>query len=326
MSFSNPVTGGQGALIRPAIKSPNYLTGVSGWTINRDGSAEFNNGVFRGTVTASTFLGTDFVINTFGAFFYSSAPAAGNLIASIAPGSGTDAFGNHFLGGFTSYDNAAGQYSNLSGDVQSFGPITAGIPDTADAGSLSASGAAMILAAPVSVTDPQLVTMELDSGAANTAPVSGSPRATFFSSSTVPAVVQTMGAFLALDPLQLPNFEPETWQTATPGTGWANTAVGGRTKLQYRKDNQDNITLYGALDLTSVTPNVTAFTLGAAWLISKPTNITVIQLSSAGAHKAVGEFLVNGSGGVAILTASFAALALGDIFVFNAAMPRGNIG
>lgn len=39
--FSNPITGGQGALVRPAIKSPNYVPGVSGWSINRDGSAEF---------------------------------------------------------------------------------------------------------------------------------------------------------------------------------------------------------------------------------------------------------------------------------------------
>ena len=48
MSFSNPVVGGLfGELIRAAIRSPNYVTGVSGWTINRDGSAEFNNVTIR---------------------------------------------------------------------------------------------------------------------------------------------------------------------------------------------------------------------------------------------------------------------------------------
>lgn len=41
MTFSNPITGGQGALVRPAIKSPNYAPGGPGWSINRDGSAEF---------------------------------------------------------------------------------------------------------------------------------------------------------------------------------------------------------------------------------------------------------------------------------------------
>jgi len=37
-------------LIRSSIQSPNYVAGVSGWTINQDGSAEFNNATFRGTV------------------------------------------------------------------------------------------------------------------------------------------------------------------------------------------------------------------------------------------------------------------------------------
>src|SRR6266540_2524625 len=41
--FTNPIVGGT-ALVRPAIKSPNYVPGVSGWSINRDGSAEFGAG------------------------------------------------------------------------------------------------------------------------------------------------------------------------------------------------------------------------------------------------------------------------------------------
>lgn len=61
MPFSNDVTGGQGALLRPAIKSPNYVPGSLGWSINRDGSAEFNNITARGTLlvldaTTGTFV------------------------------------------------------------------------------------------------------------------------------------------------------------------------------------------------------------------------------------------------------------------------------
>lgn len=41
MAFTNAITGGQGALLRTAIKSPNFLTGVRGWSINKDGTAEF---------------------------------------------------------------------------------------------------------------------------------------------------------------------------------------------------------------------------------------------------------------------------------------------
>jgi hypothetical protein len=57
--FSNPITGGQGALVRPAIKSPDFLTAVRGWTINKDGSAEFNNVVVRGTVDISFSNGSE---------------------------------------------------------------------------------------------------------------------------------------------------------------------------------------------------------------------------------------------------------------------------
>lgn len=49
MAFENPVVGGEnGELIRPSIQSPDYVAGVSGWTINRDGSAEFNDITIRG--------------------------------------------------------------------------------------------------------------------------------------------------------------------------------------------------------------------------------------------------------------------------------------
>lgn len=49
MTFGNPVVGGN-KLIRPAIQSPNYVPGVSGWTINRDGTAEFNDVTVRGDI------------------------------------------------------------------------------------------------------------------------------------------------------------------------------------------------------------------------------------------------------------------------------------
>lgn len=43
MGFANSIIGGAAALIRAAIKSPNYVAGVSGWSINKDGTAEFQN-------------------------------------------------------------------------------------------------------------------------------------------------------------------------------------------------------------------------------------------------------------------------------------------
>lgn len=96
MSFRNPLTGG-GALLQRAIMSPNYLKNVSGWTVNQDGSAEFNNISIRGgTQTQGAVL------------MYNGTPALGNLIVSIAPGAGTDSFGNTYVQGFATYGDALG--------------------------------------------------------------------------------------------------------------------------------------------------------------------------------------------------------------------------
>lgn len=59
MPFGDPIVAGH-ILVRDAIQSPNFAAGVSGWQINRDGSAEFNNATIRGdlivTDTATSFL------------------------------------------------------------------------------------------------------------------------------------------------------------------------------------------------------------------------------------------------------------------------------
>lgn len=95
LGFGDPVTSGIFLLI-PAIRSPGYVPGVTGWTINQDGTAEFNSLSIRGT-----FTGTDFIINSAGVFFYSGVPAAGNLIVAITQSAGVDAFGNPYIEGLT---------------------------------------------------------------------------------------------------------------------------------------------------------------------------------------------------------------------------------
>lgn len=50
--FSNPVIGGDGELVIDDVHSRGYANGVSGWSIRRDGSAEFNQVLIRGTMTA----------------------------------------------------------------------------------------------------------------------------------------------------------------------------------------------------------------------------------------------------------------------------------
>src|ERR1041385_4569810 len=95
MGFVNPILGGGGALVRPAIKSPNYSPGLTGWTIKRDGSAELNNVVIRGGTVVSGL-----------ALYYNGAPAAGNLIMSISAAAGVDTFGNAYVKGIGAYGSA----------------------------------------------------------------------------------------------------------------------------------------------------------------------------------------------------------------------------
>lgn len=50
--WNNPIAAGDGTLIYPALKSPNFVTGVTGWTLNRNGDVEFNSAIIRGSLIA----------------------------------------------------------------------------------------------------------------------------------------------------------------------------------------------------------------------------------------------------------------------------------
>lgn len=74
-------------------------------------------------LTTPTITGTDYIINSHGIFFYSAAPASGNLIASIAPYGGTDPYGNAYIPGIVSYgagNAVAGMTLTTSGTQGAF--------------------------------------------------------------------------------------------------------------------------------------------------------------------------------------------------------------
>lgn len=107
MGFSNEAIGGVD-LVRSAIQSPNFVAGVSGWSINKDGSAQFNN---------VTVTGGSFVVTTSGqgVFVYAGAPALGNLIVSIASAAGVDAFGNAYAEGVQAQNNGIVEVTTADG-------------------------------------------------------------------------------------------------------------------------------------------------------------------------------------------------------------------
>jgi len=173
--FSNSVIGGQGALVRQQIMSPNFnlanpsASPTPSWAVLKNGLAYFfglvlsggtitgpdyiinSSGIFiysgapangnligswagvagtdafgnaypqgfnvtKGAISGTTFTGSNFVINSSGAFFYSGTPASGNLVASVAPAGGTDSFGNTFQAGFVIYGTPSG-YIQLAGGI-----------------------------------------------------------------------------------------------------------------------------------------------------------------------------------------------------------------
>lgn len=57
MAFGNAIVGGGNKLIRDNIESSNYVPGASGWSINRDGSAEFQDVLIRGELDVPTMSG-----------------------------------------------------------------------------------------------------------------------------------------------------------------------------------------------------------------------------------------------------------------------------
>lgn len=112
----NPIVGGINLRI-PGIQSPNFITGVSGWAINQDGTAEFNGLTLHGTLIlgsgSNNVIILDFARHAI--FVYDS---AGRLAQSISPTAGTDAFGHAYIAGIASYDSANTQVTvQLNGEL-----------------------------------------------------------------------------------------------------------------------------------------------------------------------------------------------------------------
>jgi len=257
--FNNPIIGGGGGLVYPSIHSPNYLTGISGWTINKDGSAEFQNAIIRGTVQAGTFIGSDFIINASGTFIYDGAPAAGNLIATDTSADGTDAFGNTYLGGRINYINNGLSYDavGFQGGTVSFwnSPTFNGVY-TLEASIFYASGTALEI-----VT--QLANGNIIIGPAATGTV-------IFPAGTDPIVANKSGA-------------AESWQSMnTRGyqNGWTDAGVGNVGGYRLIPSPANEVELRGELTGGTLADNTVIINLPNAY---HPSVLQVLPLLIPGA-------------------------------------------
>ncbi len=88
MMPNDPIVGGN-ILRRPAIQSPNFVSGVSGWSINADGTAQFNQLTLIVSVTGAAVL------------IYAGTAMFGTLIGSWAGTAGVDQYGNTYPPGIS---------------------------------------------------------------------------------------------------------------------------------------------------------------------------------------------------------------------------------
>lgn len=294
--------------------------------------------VTTGTISGSTFTGTDFIINTSGAFFYSSAPAAGNMVASIAAVGGADSFGNHYPAGINSQPSGTNgaSFANLFDGNLFLGDIVAGAQDTANAALFSqvVSSGLLGITSPLTVALPSGGQLRLLSGQSSvTTGNANAPKAFFLSgdlSSDLDVGVSgttqkctDAGAFY-------------TWQTPTAQTGWS---IG---TLQYHFDNWDRVVYVGSLSFTGTA--VTAAGSSAAltavpagppsYRPKKQWKVPISHLTSTSVQKNVaasaifntdGTMTIQWGDGMTGTTHDASGLANGDIFWIETAVPLGNI-
>lgn len=312
----------QGNLIINGVHSANYVAGSAGWSINRDGSAEYNNIVIRnGTVVSGL------------ALYYSGPPALGNLIESVSATAGVDAFGNTYLAGVVSYNNG-GSVVQLHGGQINFGDTPGGVPTLANGSRIidTAFGGGLTIQSGKTAVKPSRAQTVMNAGV-STAPLpnySGNPTMSIADSLRLSAIiVDVMGA------MEWNNAAGGTpgWITPAFAAGWANNS------LMVRVDVEDNIVWVGQFHYTGA--NITAaggqvittavdaeHRPAASWRIPMAhlTSTSVVKnVDSVVTINSTGTLSVFWGDGMTGTVHDVDGLATGDLFSFNAVIPRGNL-
>lgn len=318
--FENPVVGGT-ALRIPAIQSPNYSPGVSGWIVKINGDAEFNNLTVRGT-----FLGNSFILNSSGLFIYNGTPAAGNLIASIAPTAGTDQFGNAYIDGVVSYDGAGG-FINLAAGTLWIGEVANGYGGAALLGTLGATG--IVASSPTPSGTPDDASWALVGGDTTVTPQSaaGYPHLDVGVGSA--GVMQWINGAVIRSTVSAGVSTAETWHTPTFSGTWSSTGTlnGNSTfrGMQYRKDAEDNVWVLGGATTTGAGGSI--FTLPAGYFNSARRTLLPCFIFDSSAAAVVSGFAQVTEAGIVNIAASLAGvtIAAGDQVFINGKFPLANI-
>lgn len=316
MTFTNSVVGNGGSLVRQAIKSPNYTTGTAGWTINKDGSAEFNNVVIRGGEVIS---GTN--------LYYSGTPASGNLIASISATAGTDSFGNAYLVGVCSYDPAGNLYSQINGGKVFTGNLVGGVLDTAEAAALSAAQFVGQLELQSGLDnnngDTDRSTFTLVPGSSTAQAPNGTEPSIYIQDSGNSAIT-SLGVSGAVIHTSTNGARIGIHTAAMQGT-WVGGSSGSGSfgPLTWIYDAEDNVHINGTFHCTTTTPGTiiaNGLPPGAIGANVSIAGVAVRFVGTAGTNLPV---YLNSSG--ELRTVAAPTLAVGDSFMINVVVPRGRL-
>lgn len=283
-------------------------------------------------ITGAVFRGTNYETNSSGTFVYSGTPAHGNLIASIAPVPGVDAYGNFYGAGLVSYDEATNfTFSQLLAGALTLGNLGgAGEPDTANAGKLVAALTgipnSVTLRSPTNVviTDPVQLTVVSGHPLTGTGQP-GTPYVELLDAvAASPADLHISGNLIKTNVAG----STETWHAPAYATNWGSSTtfagVTGYTALQLRLDTEDNVWLYGCFAAGATLPGNTIFTLPPGFHpVTGRGTVSVTQRS--GANTTRGTLQVNSDGTVLAVPTLGVTVAANDTFIVNGKVPLGNI-
>lgn len=340
MTFSNPVVGGT-ILLTPAIQSPDYQPGISGWFIGKDGSAAFNNVDIRGQV-----IGVGYELNADGLFFYNGIPTGGNLIGSWAHAVGIDTFGNQFPAGLQVTSSIGSVLlSSLDGTLMSTGSsermvtmtdgsIQFSVVGDAGNGALSIGSSLRELVLHSGLLDVADRSGQLTLSSSTLTPTAGVtdtfPRvSTMTAGGSVTAHHYVSGAVVKSD---LAGDTAEVWQVvggngAAYNTNWvASTTFNGSTGwqgLKYRKDAEDNLVIIGCFKSnatvggTSVVTLPTAFRPAQQWPVNVQKNVAGTLTTGMGQ--------ISGGGNLNLLAGSGVNPTASAEYLITGTIPLGNI-
>lgn len=314
--FGNPIAGGGGSLIRPSLHSPDFATGSTGWSINKDGTAEFNGVTIRGTIILGNGTTNTIILDNVrdAIFVYDN---AGKLTDSISPSSGIDAFGNAYTAGIVSYLSTnlsvfskliAGNLFLTTGDVgdKGFKIFSTGADGGGGTGP-SADQPFVAFVSPTNAGSPTPITSQIEM-IGEDAPQARSPMIRMRQAGILTDMDVLIQGTLKYSAPGATNWA-ETWHrvNATGGAApafnvnWANSG-GAFGNVSYLRTADGCVKLAGVCQYTgAAAAPQTIFTIPAGYRPNRDVPMEVTALGADGAFQA-SEVLIIRSTGAVVLT------------------------